>query len=538
MAKNDITYQVNMEQLLDVAENGKKKFVRMPDPKRLLDVDYRKYFIRRIIIYLCLATFCTAFLLLLSASTSPLYTDYCDGDSSIFMLIGKAISLGKNVYKDFFDHKGPILFYLNALGFYMTGTKAGVFIIQCVFLSLTAIFMYKTARIFTKTARSVLCVVITILAFASTISDGNLSEEYCMLLCVIPIYFAVKYFSIADDEPHPPLYNAVYGACFAACAFIRINNGVMIGGVVLVTLISELVSGRIKSAFINLGAMFAGMAAVTVPILIFFAAKGLLGDMIFATFIFNFLYAAEGAEQTGSLLSVLLQWTLPVLALIIISLIFAKRLRAKVASLLTTVSIFALIPVLMGFAYTHYYTTLIPLINLYCAVFFFIATRRISFLSVLLCIAMIFPLSSYFVTLSYNVNHYTNKLIKQANPETYKDMHTDIYYSATELSAHIPEEDRDSVFGYDVSSAWFLHADILPCFRLFTLQESWASHYSEFGREINQFMLDTPPKWVVIHNIDIIKSSQFLRIINENYTLDSEFGYDLLYKRNENDASE
>ena len=51
-------------------------------------------------------------------------------------------------------------------------------------------------------------------------------------------------------------------------------------------------------------------------------------------------------------------------------------------------------------------------------------------------------------------------------------------------------------------------------------------------------MLDTPPKRVVLHNIDIIKSSQFLRIINDNYTLDSEFGYDLLYKRNENDASE
>ena len=537
MAKKDVTYQVDMDQLLYVAENGKKRFVRKPDFKRLLDVDFRNYLIRRTIIYIILAAFCTAFLLLLSASTSPLYADYCDGDSSIFMLIGKAIASGKNVYRDFFDHKGPILFYLNALGFYLTGTKAGVFIIQCVFLSLTSIFMYKTARIFTKTVRSLLCVIITLLAFASTISDGNLSEEYCMLFCVIPIYFSIRYFSLADDEHHPPLYSAIYGACFALCAFIRINNGVMIGGVIMVVLVTEFASGRVKSALLNLAGFFIGLSAITVPIIIFFAAKGLLGDMIFATFTFNFLYATEGAEQTASLMSVLLQWTLPILVLIVISLIFARRLRAKVASLITTVSVFALIPALMGFAYTHYYTTLIPLISLYCAVFFFIATRRITFWSVLLCIAMIFPLSSYFVTFTYNVTHYTTKLIKQANPETYKDMHTDIYYSATELSSRIPAEDRDSVFGYDIAAAWFLQADILPCFRLFTLQESWASHYSEFGREINRFMMDTPPKWVIIHNIDIIKSSQFLRIINENYTLDSEFGYDLLYKRNENDAS-
>ena len=531
MAKKEVTYQISMDKIREAGELGKKKFIRLPDPTRLQDGDYRKYLIRRIVIYILLSAFCTAFLLFLSASTSPLYNDYCDGDSSIFMVIGKAIAQGRNVYRDYFDHKGPILFYLNALGFALTGGKSGVLIVQCVFLSLTAIFMYKTARIFTKTIRSVICVVLTILAFAATISDGNLSEEYCMLMCVIPIYFAVKYFAIAENEPHPPLYSAVYGACFAVCAFIRINNGVMIGGVVLVTLVTEFISGRMKSALINLAAVVGGMAAVAAPICIFFAAKGLLGDMIFATFTFNFLYAAEGAEQTASLLSVLLNWTLPIIALVVISLVFAKRLGAKVASLITTVSVFALIPALMGFAYTHYYTTLIPLISLYCAVFFFIATRHITFWSVLLCVAMMFPMSGYFANMTVTAAHYADKLQRQRSPEIYRDIHTDVHYSAEALSAHIPEEDRDSVFGYDVSAAWFLEANIMPCFRLFTLQESWAGHYPEFGREINEFMLETPPKWVVIHNIDIIKSSQFLKIIEDGYELDTEFGYDLLYKR-------
>lgn len=532
MARKNVLYQISMEQIKEVAESGKRGLVHKPDFTRLKDVDYRKYLIKRTIIYLFISAFSVAFLLLLSASTSPLYTDYCDGDSSIFMIIGKAIASGKDVYRDFFDHKGPLLFYLNALGFYMTGTKSGVFIIQCVFLSLTSVFIYKTARIFTKTFRSLICVIVTILAFAATICDGNLSEEYCMLFCVIPIYLAVKVFAIAEDEPHPALYSAIYGACFALCAFIRVNNGVMIGGVALVTLVTEFISGRVKNALINLASLFIGMAAVAVPTCLFFASKGLLGDMIFATFTFNFLYASDGAEQTASLLSVLLQWTLPVAVLIIISVIFANRLGAKVTTLITTVSLFALIPALMGFAYIHYYTTLIPLISFYCAVFFFIATRRITFWTVVLCAAMVFPLSSYFVSFSYNTNHYISKLQRQSDPVTYRDIHSDIHYSATQLSARIPEEDRDSVFGYDVAAAWFLEADILPCFRLFTLQESWASHYPSFGREVNQFMIDTPPKWVVIHNIDIIKSSQFLKIINDNYTLDSEFGYDLLYKHN------
>ncbi len=533
MAKKQITYQVSMDKIREFVSQDRKRFFRKPDFSRLRDPAYKKYLIRRTIIYIFLAFFVTAFMLLLSASTSPLYTDYCDGDSSIFMLIGKAISMGKNVYTDYFDHKGPILFYINALGYMITGTKTGVFIIQCFMMWLTSVFMYKTARIFTKTFRSLICVIFSLLAFASTISDGNLSEEYCLLFCMIPIYLSIKHITKNADAPHRRCYMFIYGVCFAVCAFIRINNGIMIGGIVLVTLVTDFTNDHAYASLKNLLFFMLGIAAVFAPICLFFLIKGTLSDMIFATFTFNLLYASEGsAEKTGSAVTLLLQWALPVLVLIFITTVFSKRLNPRIASLITTISVFSLIPVLLGFSYTHYYTSLIPIILIYTSVFFFIGCRKITFLSVLLCIVMALPLYSYFITLPSNVHHYANKLYKQNNPTVYKDIHTDIYYSATELTSHIPENERDSVFGYNISAAWFLQTGIMPCYRLFTLQESWSGHYPEFGREINQMMLDTPPKWVVIHNIDIIESRQFLNIINNNYELISECGYDLLYRHN------
>lgn len=538
MDKKSAPHQVNISQIKGIItrkrkNRSKKRKIRLrkPDFSKFLDPTYKKYLIKRGIIYTIIAMFVTAFMMLLSASTSPLYSDYCDGDSSIFMLIGKAIANGKNVYTDYFDHKGPILFYINALGYRLTGSKTGVFIIQCIMLSITAIFMYKTARIFTRTIRSVICVVLTILAFSSTISDGNLSEEYCMLFCMIPIYLSVKFFAKTPDDPHPKKNMFIYGVCFAFCAFIRINNGVMIGGIVLVALVTDFINDHIREALINIIHFILGIAVITIPIILFFYIKGTLEEMFFATFIFNFKYAAEGsAEKSGDTISLMLKWALPILSLILISTIFSKRLGPKVASLITAISVFALIPMMMGFSYTHYYTTLIPLISLYCAVFFFIAGKRVTLLSTMLCIIMALPLYNYFITLPANIDLYSQKLYRQDNPSSYNDVHSNIHYSATELSARIPQEDRDSVFGYDISAAWFLHADIMPCHRLFTLQESWSSHYPEFGREINQMMIDSPPKWVVIHNIDIIKSNQFLKLINENYELDSEFGYDLLYR--------
>lgn len=535
MSKNKVTYQVSMEQLQKYAEETDNNFFRKIDLTNLRDPAFRKYLIKKSLIYLGFAVFCVVFMLILSASTSPLYKDYCDGDSSIFMLIAKGINSGKNLYTDYFDHKGPLLFYLNAAGLKLTGNKSGVFIIQCIFLWITSIFMYKTARIFTKTVRAVICVLLTILAFGATISDGNFSEDYCMLFCMISIYFSVRFFAKAPDMPHPGRYMYIYGICLGLCAFIRINNGIIICGIILTALVTDFINEHIRQALINIFYFLIGIMTVAVPICLFFLIKGTFSEMIFSTFTFNFIYASNGSsDKTASDAADLIMWILPIISMIVISSVFAKRLGPRVASLITTISVFALIPIILGFGYIHYYTTLIPLIPVYTAIFFFLVGNRINFPAAALCLIMLCTMYNYISNASYNIAYYSEKLYKQQNPTQYHDVYSDIYYSAKTLSSYIPEDERNSVFGYNVSSAWFLTADIMPCYRLFTLQESWAENYPKFGREINEMMIETPPKWVIIHNIDVVQSRQFLNIINNNYSLVSEFQADALYQYNQN----
>ena len=516
-------------------QNTKDNIQEKLNPKKIgtkISVNLKSKKTRKnLIIYAFLTLFCIAFLLLLSASTSPLYKDLCDGDSSIFIFFGKAITLGKDAYRDYFDHKGPILFYINALGYFLTKSKVGVFILQCISLSISSIFMYKTARFFTKPIRSVICVIITILAFGATISDGNLTEEYCILYCMIAIYTALKFITKHPKAPHPHKNMVIYGICFGICAFIRVNNGLIICGIVFVTIMTDFINEHIKEIFKNILYFIVGVLIVAVPVCLFFLIKGTLSDMLFSTFVFNFLYASEGSsEKTSSAILLLLQWVAPVLMMIFISSFFAKRLGPKVASFITTISIFALIPILLGFSYTHYYTTLIPLIPIYCAVFFYIASNKINILAVILCVIMAFPLANYFVQSESNIVHYSKKLYSQNHPAKTSDVYSDIYYSAKQLSSRIPDEDKDSVYCYDISATWLLQADIMPCFKIFILQEWWSEMYPEFGRQINQMMLEKQPKWVVIHNIDIVNSKQFMNIINNNYELVDEYSYDRVYK--------
>ena len=65
------------------------------------------------LILICLISM--LFLLFFSTSTSPLYKDYQD-DSAIFITVGKMLKDGKVLYKDIFDHKGPVFFFIEYIG--------------------------------------------------------------------------------------------------------------------------------------------------------------------------------------------------------------------------------------------------------------------------------------------------------------------------------------------------------------------------------------------------------------------------------------
>ena len=58
--------------------------------------------------------------LVFSPSTSPLYSDW-GYDSAMFQTIGKYWAQGHLPYVELFDHKGPIIFFINALGYALGG---------------------------------------------------------------------------------------------------------------------------------------------------------------------------------------------------------------------------------------------------------------------------------------------------------------------------------------------------------------------------------------------------------------------------------
>ena len=72
---------------------------------------------------------------LFTESTSPLFSGW-GYDSAMFQTIGKYWVEGYLPYVDLYDHKGPMIFFINALG-YGLGGRNGVYIIQVLSIALS-----------------------------------------------------------------------------------------------------------------------------------------------------------------------------------------------------------------------------------------------------------------------------------------------------------------------------------------------------------------------------------------------------------------
>ena len=184
----------------------------------------------------------TGFVLVFSESTSPLFSDYYayggvndSGDSLQFQTIGKNWLEGLIPYKDLFDHKGPLVFLINALGFLIGfGSRYGIVLFQIIALFIVLKFVFKFAALASKRRIwGVVSSLIFLIAYAFCYSNGNSVQEYNLPFIMAACYFAVKFLTGPAKAKHPPKYALLYGVCAGAYLMIQASNAVLVAALVL-----------------------------------------------------------------------------------------------------------------------------------------------------------------------------------------------------------------------------------------------------------------------------------------------------------------
>lgn len=311
-----------------------------------------------------------ATMMMFCANSSPLF-NATGNDSAVFRVMGRALTEGKVMYRDVFDHKGLYLYFINALGVILSDKSLlGLFVIECVFMFLCAKIVHAIVSKFADGRASLVATQIFMM-FAllhSTLEGGNLTEEYGLMFQVLAVYMLVN-----DGGKLSCLHMFMQGVLVGIVVCLRPNIAMMWGGIAIVAGYELLRRWDFARLSGNIAAGIAGVIAGVMPAVVYAVMTGSLSDMLFGTFTYNFVYLGGGE---GGYFPAVMLWRMLMLAktgstgrlLLIFSLavscfIMARRhkvfpfTRYYFAMLFMSIASVAL----SGRNFGHYYETAVPL---------------------------------------------------------------------------------------------------------------------------------------------------------------------------------
>ena len=443
------------------------------------------------------------FLLVFSWSTSPLYLSY-GIDSPFFQIIGLGITQGKVPYVDLFDHKGPLIFFIDALGYSTGWGKTAIFFMQWISDSIAFIIFYRIARLMCSTPRrAFVACLLTLIPFADFIIEGNQCEEWMLPYIGLALLLVLKPVLQGREGEFQAWKSLVVGLCFAVVFYIRPNDGVMwIGGLYFGLFLLWIVRGNARAILPNVGAFILAFILVTAPIFAYFSSKDALDAWFYGMVIHNMKYASDVPFTAGGIGMIII----PLILVGAMLLLSRRSGRKQLWYLLLPVLV--LVEIFIG--KRDYYHYLIPFIP-YVAMSFAMCLEKGWKL-------FLWVVCSLFAVFSYRQCTFIVKSVQ------IKGELRELYSQTDALFDLVPEEERNTIWNYNLTTyiddgplphmyslmGAFLHKGITPSspvFAAFDLQFVDESYYVQAHE----------PRWLVMQPDDWYDRD--FDYIYENYDL-------------------
>ena len=353
------------------------------------------------------------------SKSSPAYPINDWADANIFFTIGKGMTQGKVVYRDLYDHKGPLLYALHALCALISFRDfTGVFVMEVLF---AAAFLCLSQRWLDRMgARKCSWVLTAVLALAvySSLSfgEGDSAEEMALPLIAASL-LAVSAFLQSGEKRMSPKTLMLHG-CLAGCVFwIKFTMIGLHAGLLLAMLMLHAVRREWRELLRAIGWLIAGFALSTLPWLIYFGLHGAIVDWL-KVYLYDNLFLYSAGEAAGLLAKVKamvkcgLGWLIDnpgYTVLIVLGLLWAIRQKQQRLALWLMAGLGALATFVGGKSYPYYGLVLAPAALAGLAAIGLWLERRITRLPVwlgaavcILCVALA-PVLSPNVRPSYGV---------------------------------------------------------------------------------------------------------------------------------------
>ena len=212
------------------------------------------------------------FILMICSRSSFLYPMNDWVDSQCFFTVGKAMGNGQIVYRDIFEQKGILLYFLHMFAYFMSHTTfIGVFLLEVVagtffmFCNIKIVSLYTDVRY--AIVVSGLC---SVLIYSSrAFCKGDSAEELCLPFLSFALYCSTKAFHSSKWLANKELFAiGIVSACVLWIKYTML--GFFIGWIIIpvLWLIKEKKWKELAQTFLFIAL---GVAVITLPVLLYFA---------------------------------------------------------------------------------------------------------------------------------------------------------------------------------------------------------------------------------------------------------------------------
>lgn len=228
--------------------------------------------------------------LLFTTKSSPLFPFNDWVDANYYFTMGKGMMHGLVPYRDLFERKGPLLFFVYGIASLVSyRTFIGVYFIEVIAFSLFLFFSFKSLSLFMKKtiALSILPLLAIFVLNLKAFSHGGSAEELCLPLLAVSLYHLLRYLKNDDPSTATPgifFWNGLIAGCVLWVKFSLLGFWL---GWIITLFVSLIVRRPPQHALRGVTVFLCGMIVATVPWIIYFESNNAFGDWINTYFVVN-----------------------------------------------------------------------------------------------------------------------------------------------------------------------------------------------------------------------------------------------------------
>ena len=209
-------------------------------------------------------------------------------DSGVFLYVGWRLLQGDIPYRDVWDHKPPLIYFVDALGLLSTPQSLlGVWLLQFCFLFLTILFLYKSLNDTLGVIPAIVGAIVLTSGLLTILDQGNVTEEYALVFQALSFWLFAK----AQKNDYPLQLTFWIGLCGGlAFYFKQTTIGIWFAFALLLLWIRIL---QKRSPIIDILTLLSGWGLLSIALVLVFASQHALNDFWSEAFLYNFVYIGK-----------------------------------------------------------------------------------------------------------------------------------------------------------------------------------------------------------------------------------------------------